>query len=165
MIDRSISMEQMWFHYMRETGCQQQLQIHVAGICTPATKGAWVDPAKVHHKLEETKCGGAYQFGTDEAKGAVNITAEWAKAIAGERAPVFKGARDNIFLASIQKFMENMLKYKDQPPAAGSSSDAACSSAVGKDAMAAHYTKLELKANATISLGSLKVFGTLFMDA
>ena len=162
MIDRSISMEKMWFHYMRETGCQQKLQIHVVGICTPATKGSWVDPAKVHHKLEEAKCGGAYQFGTDEAKGAVNITAEWAKAIAGERAPVFKGAKDNTFLANIQKLMENMLKYQDQPAAAGSSSDVAGIMSVGKDAMTAHYTKLEkdLKANATISLGSLKVFDT-----
>ena len=80
----------MRFQHTRETGCQQKLQIQVVGICTPATKGAWLDPAKVHHKFEETKCGGAYQFGTDEAKGVVNITAEWAKAIAGARAPVFK---------------------------------------------------------------------------
>ena len=161
MLDRSISMETQWFQHMKDVGCQQKLQEMVIATFTPATVKSWLDPAQVHHRLEGAKAGDVYRFGTDEAKGVVNITAEWAKAVAGERAPNFKGVRDNTFLASVQIQMESCLQYQSAP-APGSSGDAPVVLLVAGAALTAHYTKLELdlKSNTAISLGSLKIFDT-----
>ena len=85
-------------------------QTKVERIFTPV--GAiWLDCWPVVQKLEVVKLTPLYTFASDESKGIVNVTQDWATAVQNNRCPSFKSVGINATLKKFQILMEAMVKH------------------------------------------------------